>query len=168
MSRGNAPEEKTARRRRLISTAKAQGHKLEIALDRARLAAARAIAPNPESVADDGAHYVVKTYVHRQTGSRIRILDTEAADSPRDGLLPATDGAGRVLRYAVECLDHDSEPQYVETFKAATKAVRNSATWCDGCAPVSAMRPKVSARAKQTAKAEDARTEGRVTPGTRV
>ncbi|MBO2455372.1 hypothetical protein J4573_50425 [Actinomadura barringtoniae] len=156
MSRGNAPEAKNARRRRLIESAKARGRQLEIALDRARVRAAQAIAPHDEETITaerERSRYVVKTYVHRQTGSRIRILDTEAEDGPRERLLPATDGHGEIMRYAVECLDHDSEPQYYATLKDATKGVRNSAKWCKGCRQtnVPEMRPKVNARNKQLA-----------------
>lgn len=148
-------ERKEARIRRLQDAARARTRKLETALERSLSAARKAVSPEPdpaEAAAKAHSRFELNTYVHRQSGSRLRILDTLAADRPRHGLGSSTDAKGRELPFVVECLDHEGEPQHAASYKEATKLVRDSVRWCSGCAATVQGKPKISRRNKVRAK----------------
>lgn len=147
--------DKDARARRLAATAKARENQREIAHEQAAVKAAQAAVPHDRTAlaaARDQRHYVVGDYVHRDTGSKIRLLDTMAPDSPRNGVLPGPGPKGKLLRYAVQCLDHGTGPLYFGTLREAERAMRRSTTWCPECAELAELRPKVRARNKALAR----------------
>jgi hypothetical protein len=92
--------------------------------------------------------YLVGDFVHRVTGSHIRLVDTMAPDAPRGAIPPETGSDGKTLRYAVQCLDHGAGPRFFGLLRDAERAVRQSAQWCPECAQLLAARPKVRARNK--------------------
>jgi hypothetical protein len=146
---------KQARERRLAASARAKESKRAIAAEQAAAKAARAAIPHDRSsiaAERDRRPYLTGEYVHRLTGSRLRVLDTMAPDAPRGGYAPGTGPDGTRLRYAVECADHGTGPLFFRTLKEAERAVRQSVTWCEGCAELLNARPKVRARNKSLAR----------------
>jgi hypothetical protein len=147
--------DKPARARRLAATARARENEREIAQEQAAVKAAQAAVPHDRgtlAAARDERRYVVGDYVHRDTGSKIRLLDTMAPDSPRNGVLPGPGQNGKLLRYAVQCLDHGAGPLYFGTLREAERAMRRSSTWCTDCAALTELPPKVRARNKSLAR----------------
>src|SRR5579859_7786969 len=80
---------KQVRARRLAATASARQKQRDITEQQAMAKAAQAAVPFDRSTvarARDQRRYLVGDYVHRVTGSRIRLLDTLAPDAPRGAL----------------------------------------------------------------------------------
>jgi hypothetical protein len=142
--------DKQARARRIAATAKASENQRAIAQEQAQVKAAQAAVPHRTTLARarEQRRYLVGEYIHRLTGSRIRLLDTRAPDAPPNGLAPAIGPSGKPLRYAVQCLDHGAGPLFFGTLKDAERAVRQSVSWCQECAALLSARPKVRARNK--------------------
>jgi hypothetical protein len=143
---------KHAHASRRATTARAKERQRDIAQEQALAKAAQAAVPHDRTTiakARDQRRYLTGEYVHRVTGSRLRLFDTLAPDAPRGGIAPSTGPDGKTRRYAVECVDHGTGPRFFATLKEAERAVRQSPTWCDGCAELLDARPKVRARNKQ-------------------
>src|SRR5579859_449190 len=133
----SAQDAKEVRARRLAATATARRKQRDITEQQAAAKAAQAAIPHDRSTVArvrDQRRYLVGDYVHRVTGSRIRLLDTLAPDAPRGAFPPEAGPGGRTLRYAVLCLDHGTFPRYFALLREAERAVRQSAGWCPGCA----------------------------------
>jgi len=120
--------------------AKKEVERAEIAVQRVRAKAAALLAPGPPK---PGA-YVHKILRHRDTGVRVRVLDTQAPDAPA-GLFDLP------LRYVVECETHGGSPQSFATAGAAMGAARRSYEWCEGCAQVMGPRPAEGSRPRSHA-----------------
>ena len=153
MSTARTPEAKQARARRIATNTRAKSTQREIAQQKKALAAA---VPPQDRTAEakkrDQRGYLVGDYLHRLTGSRIRLLDTKAPDAPPNGIAPEIRPDGKTLRYAVQCVDHDTGPIFYGTLRDAERAVRQSPGWCTGCAGLLAARPKVRTRNKTLAR----------------
>ena len=156
MSTTSSPEAKKARARRIAVNSRAKGTQREIAQQKAaeKAAALAAVPQDRTAVAKkrEQRGYLVGDYLHRVTGSRIRLLDTRAPDAPPNGIAPEVRPDGKVLRYAVQCIDHDTGPIFYGTLRDAERAVRQSPGWCTGCAGLLAARPKVRTRNKTLAR----------------
>lgn len=152
-----SPEQaKQARERRLKAAARARIRQNGITQEQAERKAAAAAIPAPRTRGAAGEYtYEIGTYVHRVTGSRIRLVDTKAPDGPRRALAPEITPDGKTLRYAVECVEHGTGPLFFGTLKDAERAVRQSPTWCEECAALLDARPKVRARNKAQAREPD-------------
>ena len=160
MSTTRSPEAKQARARRMAVNSRAKGTQREIAQQKAA-AKAQAAAVPPDAVPQDRTAaakkrdqrgYLVGDYLHRLTGSRIRLLDTKAPDAPPNGIAPEIRPDGKALRYAVQCVDHDTGPIFYGTLRDAERAVRQSPGWCTGCAGLLMARPKVRTRNRTLAR----------------
>jgi hypothetical protein len=155
MRQPSTPESRQARASRLAATSKAKDRQRDIAQQQAQVRAAQAAVPHDRTTiakAREQRSYLTGDYVHRLTGSRIRLLDTKAPDAPATGIAPWTGPGGESLRYAVQCLDHDSELLFYRTLKEAERAVRQSPSWCPDCAALLAARPKAVKRNKAIAR----------------
>ena len=75
-----------------------------------------------------------------------------APDAPPDGIAPEIRPDGKALRYAVQCVDHDTGPIFYGTLRDAERAVRQSPGWCTGCAGLLMARPKVRTRNRALAR----------------
>lgn len=165
MSTTRSPEAKQARARRIAVNSRAKGTQREISQQKAA-AKAQAAAVPPDAVPPgavpqdrtaaakkrDQRGYLVGDYLHRLTGSRIRLLDTKAPDAPPNGIAPEIRPDGKALRYAVQCVDHDTGPIFYGTLRDAERAVRQSPGWCTGCAGLLMARPKVRTRNRTLAR----------------
>jgi hypothetical protein len=153
LSTTRSPEAKQARAHRIAINTRAKDTQRELAQQKKALAAA---VPPQDRTAEarkrDQRGYLVGDYLHRLTGSRIRLLDTRAPDAPPNGIAPEIRPDGKVLRYAVQCIDHDTGPIFYGTLRDAERAVRQSPGWCTGCAGLLQARPKVRARNKTLAR----------------
>jgi hypothetical protein len=160
LSTTRSPEGKQARARRIAVNSRAKGTQREIAQQKAAAKALAAAVPQGAVPQDRTAaarkreqrEYVVGDYLHRLTGSRIRLLDTKAPDAPPDGIAPEIRPDGKALRYAVQCVDHDTGPIFYGTLRDAERAVRQSPGWCTGCAGLLMARPKVRTRNRTLAR----------------
>jgi hypothetical protein len=147
--------DKRARAARRASTVRAKERERDIAQERALARAAQAAVPHDRTTIArerERRRYLTGEYVHRVTGSRLRLLDTLAPDAPRDAIAPGTGPDGKQLRYAVVCVDHGIWPQFSSTLKEAERAVRQAPTWCTGCAELLDARPRDRARNKSLAR----------------
>jgi hypothetical protein len=153
LSTTRTPEAKQARARRIATNTRAKSTQREIAQQKKALAAA---VPPQDRTAEakkrDQRGYLVGDYLHRLTGSRIRLLDTKAPDAPPNGIAPEIRPDGKTLRYAVQCVDHDTGPIFYSTLRDAERAVRQSPGWCTGCTALIMARPKVRTRNKTLAR----------------
>jgi len=156
LSTTRSPEAKQARARRIATNTRAKGTQREIDQQKAAAKALAAAVPPQDRTAEakkrDQRGYLVGDYLHRLTGSRIRLLDTKAPDAPPNGIAPEIRPDGKTLRYAVQCMDHDTGPIFYSTLRDAERAVRQSPGWCTGCASLLAARPKVRTRNKTLAR----------------
>lgn len=155
MSTTRSPEAKQARARRISVNSRAKGTQREIAQQKAAAKALAAAVPQDRAAAArkrDQRRYLVGDYLHRLTGSRIRLLDTKAPDAPPNGVAPEIRPDGKALRYAVQCVDHDTGPLFYGTLRDAERAVRQSPGWCTGCAGLLMARPKVRTRNRTLAR----------------
>ncbi|MBR7836491.1 hypothetical protein KDL01_24650 [Actinospica durhamensis] len=126
-------------------SAKKEVERAEIALQRMRAKAADLLSAElPRQ-----STYVHKILRHRETGVRVRVLDTQAPDAPA-GLFDLP------LRYVVECETHGGSPQSYATVHAAMGAARRSYDWCEGCAAVMGPRPSERSRPRTHADAHAA------------
>ncbi|SDL22476.1 hypothetical protein [Streptomyces indicus] len=174
MSSGIPDDHKHARRRRLQATARVRAHRVELALDRARSRAAKALSPNPESVAAhrqaaaDAERALAeldaqgRVFTRRDTGARTVLRDTLATAQGGQGHgAQGAQGRGDD-RYEVECLTHQSDPLFFDELGEATRAARHSDTWCEACRQLAATPHTVRARARKVL--APARPEIRYTP----
>jgi hypothetical protein len=158
-SSGGVPQyEKRARDRRMRQTAKKQVQRAEMALNKYRARAAQILhaeglqggavgteaAGGAEKPRRSG--YVYRILRHRETGVRVRVLDTEAPDAPA-----AVKGEA-LHRYAVECETHGTLGGSFANAKAALSAARRSDEWCTMCASLMSAKPKARNRARLTGK----------------
>ncbi|HEX4789893.1 MAG TPA: hypothetical protein VH372_15610 [Actinospica sp.] len=88
------------------------------------------------SAEEPHSSYVYKILRHRETGVRVRVLDTQAADAP-----PA-EGADIVHQYAVECQTHGTAGPSFAGARAALAAARRSHEWCTRCADLQSAQPE--------------------------
>jgi hypothetical protein len=142
---------KQAHASRRANTARANERKRDIAAGQAQVKAAQAAVPHDRTTIArqrEQRRYLTGEYVHRVTGSRLRLYDTLAPDAPRNGVAPGTGPDGKRLRYAVACVDHGSGPRFYATLREAERAVRQAPAWCDGCAELLDARPRDRARNK--------------------
>lgn len=114
----------------MIHSPKKEVERAEVALHRMRVKAAALLAPESPKQSS----YVYRVLRHRETGVRVRVLDTQAPDAP-DGPFELP------LRYVVECESHGGSPQSYATLGAAMGAARRSWEWCERCAQVMGPRP---------------------------
>jgi hypothetical protein len=161
----NTREAKQARQRRLTANARAKDRQHEIGQEQTDRKAAAAALNVPQAraaaaKAQEQPTYLMGTYVHRVTGSRIRLMDTKAPDGPRRALAPEITPDGTTLRYAVECLDHGTGPLFFATLKEAERAVRQSPTWCAECKQLLDARPRV--RGRNRARTRDQEPNGQI------
>lgn len=132
------------------TAAKKEVQRAEIALHRMRAKAAALLAPEHTKQSS----YMYRTLRHRDTGVRVRVLDTQAPDAPA-GLFDLP------LRFVVECETHGGSPQSFASLGAAMGAARRSYEWCDGCARL--MGPQATARMREGVRAAR-RRRSRVKP----
>ncbi len=137
-----AREYRLVKEHRMRQGAKKEVERAEIAVQRMRAKAAALLAPE---LPKQGA-YVYKILRHRDTGVRVRVLDTQAPDAPA-GLFDLP------LRFVVECETHGGSQQSYATVHAAMGAARRSYDWCEGCAEVMGPRPSESSRPRSHADA---------------
>jgi hypothetical protein len=157
-SSGGVPQhEKRARDRRMRQTAKKQVQRAEVVLNKYRARAAQIL--HAEGLSGAGgteaaggaekqrrSGYVYRILRHRETGVRVRVLDTEAPDAPADV-------RGEALhRYAVQCETHGTDGGSYANAKAALRAARRSDQWCTMCAGLMSAKPKARNRARLTGK----------------
>jgi hypothetical protein len=90
--------------------------------------------------------YVYKILRHRETGVRVRVLDTQAADAP------SLEGTDVVHQYEVECQTHGTMGPSFAAARAALAAARRSDEWCVQCAGLVLAQPKARNRARGEAK----------------
>jgi hypothetical protein len=162
-SSGGVPrDEKRAREHRMRQTAKKQVQRAEMVLNKYRARAAQILhaeglhggaagAGGGSSAGSAGAEqrrasYVYRILRHRETGVRVRVLDTEAPDAP------ASVKGDAVHRYAVECETHGLMGGSFVSAKAALRAARRSDEWCSTCSGLMSAKPKARNRAKLTGK----------------
>ncbi|HWG27654.1 hypothetical protein [Actinospica sp.] len=160
---GGVPQdEKRARERRMRQTAKKQVQRAEVVLNKYRARAAQILHAEGLHGAADGtagaekprrAPYVYRILRHRETGVRVRVLDTEAPEAP------ASVKGEAVHRYAVECETHGGKGGSFDSPKAALRAARRSDEWCSMCAGLMSATPKVRNRARLTGKHQRRRDE---------
>jgi hypothetical protein len=93
------------------------------------------------SAVEPHSGYVYKILRHRETGVRVRVLDTQAADAP------PMEGADIVHQYAVECQTHGTRGPSFAGARAALAMARHSDEWCAQCAELSSTRSKAHGRA---------------------
>jgi hypothetical protein len=98
------------------------------------------------SAEEPHSSYVYKILRHRETGVRVRVLDTQAADAP------SMEGADIVHRYAVECQTHGTRGPSFAGARAALAKARRSNEWCMQCAYLPSTQPKPRDRAGATGK----------------
>jgi hypothetical protein len=141
------PRRRYAAEHPIRQNAKKEVERAEIALQRMRTKAAGLLAPElPKQ-----SMYIYKVLRHKDSGVRVRVLDTQAPDAPA-GLFDLP------LRFVVECQTHGGSPQSYASVSPAMRAARHSYEWCEGCAEVMGPRRERRARARARA-AEQARPE---------
>jgi hypothetical protein len=86
--------------------------------------------------------YVYKILRHRDTGVRVRVLDTQAADAP------PMDGTDVVHQYEVECQTHDTRGPSFASARTALAAARRSDEWCAQCAELRSTQPRARGRTR--------------------
>jgi hypothetical protein len=129
--------------------AKKQVHRAEEALHKYRAQAAAIL--HAEGLHGDGTEherrqaYVYRILRHRETGVRVRVLDTEAPDAP------AESRAYALHRYSVQCQTHDTVGDSFVSAKAALSAARRSDEWCSVCMSLMSVEPKTRARMRTSA-----------------
>jgi hypothetical protein len=89
--------------------------------------------------------YAYRILRHRETGVRVRVLDTEAPDAP------AESRAYALHRYSVECQTHDMVGDSFVSAKSALAAARRSDEWCSVCMNLMSAPPKARARMRASA-----------------
>lgn len=146
-SHGVPQGEKRARERRMRHSAKKQVEQAELALHKYRARAAAIMHAEGFGVEKEAAPtpYVFKILRHRETGVRVRVLDTLADLAPERG---ADDV---VHQYLVECATHGQTGSSFASARAAMASARHPEQWCTHCADLDKARPKARSRARTTA-----------------
>lgn len=146
-------------------SAKKRVERAEIALHKVRARAAAILHAEGLHGSSEEPHstYVFKILRHRETGVRVRVLDTQAVDAP------PTDGADVVHRYEVQCQTHDTRGPSFASARAALTSARRSWEWCAPCAGLMAAPPKPRRRAAEPepARPENAKAKANPESGSR-
>ena len=134
-----------AHRRRARATAKAQVGRAETALHKYRAQAAAILHAEGLHEEREQPHstYVFKIVKHRETGVRVRVLDTLADDAPR------RDGQDVVHQYVVECQTHGHTGASFASARAAMVAARRPEQWCPQCADLARARAATRTRVRE-------------------
>jgi hypothetical protein len=127
------------------NSAKAQVGRAEMALFRYRARAAAML--HAEGLHEEKevapSTYVFKIVRHRETGARVRVLDTLADDAP------PREGGDVVHQYLVECQTHWRTGPSFASARAAVVAARRPEQWCTQCADLVRARAKTRTRARE-------------------
>lgn len=160
-SHGTPRDELRAMERRMRNSAKKRVEQAELALHHYRARAAAIL--HAEGLHSHGEEphstYVFKILRHRETGVRVRVLDTQAADAPTT----TGDGAPRqdvVHQYLVECQTHGTRGPSFASSRSALAAARRSHEWCDACAELGGSE-RTKPRSRGGAGANGGGTNGR-------
>lgn len=139
------PRSGQSARRQLRGSTKAQVGRAELALYRYRARAAAIL--HAEGLHEEGrasrSAYVFKIVRHRETGVRVRVLDTLADDAPPQA------GDDIVHQYLVECQTHEYAGPSFASARAAMVSARRPEQWCPQCADL--VRDLADARARDGA-----------------
>lgn len=132
-------------------SAKKRVEQAELALHKVRARAAAILHAEGLHGSTEEPHstYVFKILRHRETGVRVRVLDTQAVDAP------SLDGTDVVHRYEVQCQTHDTRGPSFASARAALTSARRSWEWCAPCAGL------MAAPAKPRRRAADSRAGGK-------
>lgn len=137
----------------LHGSTKAQVGRAEMTLHRYRARAAAIM--HAEGLHEQGeaphSTYVFKIIRHRETGVRVRVLDTLADDAPPQ------EGKDVVHQYLVQCQTHGRTGASFASARAAMVAARRPEQWCTQCADL--------ARARATTRRRPGASGGRTQPG---
>jgi hypothetical protein len=156
---GGVPQtEKRAREHRMRDSAKKQVARADLALHKYRARAAAIL--HAEGMHADGREephstYVFKILRHRETGVRVRVLDTLADDAPE------REGKDIVHQYLVECQTHGQTGPSFASARAAMASARHPEEWCTHCASLAKAQPKARSRARTAAGGEGGRVRRR-------
>ena len=144
--RGVPQHEKRARDNRMRESAKAQVERADLALHKYRARAAAILHAEGMHGEREEPHstYVFKTIRHRETGVRVRVLDTLADDAPE------REGKDVVHQYLVECQTHGQTGPSFASARAAMASARHPEEWCTQCESLMRARPKARSRARTT------------------
>lgn len=158
---GNGPrrspqDEMRAREQRMRSSAKKQVERAESMAHKYRAKAAAILHAEglhePKDAPRPG--YVFKILRHRETGVRVRVLDTLAEDAP------SMNDTDVVHQYLVECQTHGTiGPSFAST-RAALASARRSDEWCAQCADLMSAQRTTRGRAHGNGKA-NGKTDGK-------
>lgn len=143
--RGGMPQgEKQDVEGRMRHSAKKRVEQAESALHKYRAKAAAILHAEGLHGSTEEPHssYVFKILRHRETGVRVRVLDTQAVDAP------SMEGSDVVHRYEVECQTHATRGPSFASARSALSAARRSDEWCAQCAGLLSAQPKTRSRAK--------------------
>jgi hypothetical protein len=145
--RGVPQHEKRAREHRMRESAKAQVARADLALNKYRARAAAILHAEGMHGEQEEPHstYVFKILRHRETGVRVRVLDTLADDAP------AREGTDVVHQYLVECQTHRRAGPSFASARAAMASARHPEDWCTHCASLMQAKPKARSRARTSA-----------------
>jgi hypothetical protein len=141
-------------------SAKKQVERAEMTLHKYRARAAAILHAEGLHGSGEEPHssYVYKILRHRETGVRVRVLDTQAADAP------PLDGTDVVHQYEVECQTHGTMGPSFAAARAALAAARRSDEWCVQCAGLMSAQPKARNRARANSNGKHARRHDDVWP----
>jgi hypothetical protein len=144
-----------AHRRRARASTKAQLGRAEMALHayRARAAAILHAEGLHEEREQPHSSYVFKIVKHRETGVRVRVLDTLADDAPQ------RDGQDVVHQYVVQCQTHGHTGPSFASARAAMVAARRPEQWCPQCSDLARARAGLRIRVRE-AEGSGARPRG--------
>lgn len=142
-------------------SAKKQVARADLALHKYRARAAAIL--HAEGMHGDGREephstYVFKILRHRETGVRVRVLDTLADDAPE------REGEDVVHQYRVECQTHGQTGPSFASARAAMASARHPEDWCARCASLMQAKPKARSRARTTGDGARARRRDDVWP----
>jgi hypothetical protein len=143
-SHGIPRSEQPAHRRRMHGSTKAQLGRAEMTLHRYRARAAAILHAEglDERREEPRSTYVFKIIRHRETGVRVRVLDTLADDAPPQ------EGKDVVHQYLVQCQTHGRTGRSFASARAATVAARRPEQWCTQCADLARARTTTRKRAR--------------------
>jgi hypothetical protein len=143
-SHGLPRDEARAIERRMRNSAKKRVEQAELALHKYRAKAAAIMHAEGMHGSQEEPHstYVYKILRHRDTGVRVRVLDTQADDAP------PMDGTDVVHQYEVECQTHGTRGPSFASARSALAAARRSHEWCARCAELRSTQPRPRARTR--------------------
>jgi hypothetical protein len=137
---------------------KAHVGRAEMALHRYRARAAAILHAEGLRAEREPPHstYVFKIVRHRETGVRVRVLDTLADDAPPQ------EGKDVVHQYVVECQTHGRTGPSFASARAAMVAARRPEQWCTQCADL--VRAQADTRRRTRAAGREPRPGGDARP----